>query len=232
MQPTMDSELLKRIPPEVMELPIATGRKPGRRYLEREGRESKKLFIVHELFEWYVALFSWIPGRAGWLTRGLAYRPFLKRAGWPIIFGEGIKITEPWNMELGNWAAIGHHGRANATGGIKIGNWAAVTSGCTLNTISHVYEDPHTPLRLQGIEVAPIVVEDGAWLGNGVYVMPGVTIGTEAIVAANSVVTKDVPPYTIVGGNPARPIRRRRLPGEVLEEVHRPPEARGNAVPE
>ena len=214
MQSAIDPDLLDRIPPEVMELPIATGHKSTRQYFPRKERESRKLFIIHELFEWYVALFGWIPGRFGWFARGLAYRPFLKRAGWPIIFGERIKLTEPWNMELGNWAAIGHNARANATGGITIGNWAAVTSGCVLNTVSHPFDDPDTTLRLQGIEVAPIVIEDGAWLGNGVYVMPGVTVGEGAIVAANSVVTKDVPPYTIVGGSPARPIRRRRLPGE------------------
>ncbi|HEX9869431.1 MAG TPA: acyltransferase [Candidatus Tectomicrobia bacterium] len=213
MQSTIDPELLKRIPPDVLALPIATGRKPMRRFIPRQDRKSARLFIIHEVWEWYVALFSWIPGRTGWLARGLAYRPFLKRAGWPVIFGERVKITEPWNMEVGDWAGIGHNGRANATGGIKLGRWSAATSGCVLNTVSHVYDDP-TNLRDQGIEVAPIVLEDHAWLGNGVYVMPGVTIGQGAIVAANSVVTRDIPPYTIAAGSPARPIRRRRLPGE------------------
>lgn len=229
MQTTIDPKLLNRIPPEVLALPVATGRKPTRKFLPRRHRESPALFVQHELWEWYLALFGGLPGRVGWLARGLAYRPFLKKAGWPVLFGERIKITEPWNMEVGAWSGIGHNGRANATGGITLGRWAAVTHGCVLNTISHVYDDPEANFRTQGIEVAPIVIEDEAWLGNGTYVMPGVTIGTRAIVAANSVVTKDVPPYAIVGGNPAKPIRRRRLPGEGPEGLAHVPGANGDS---
>lgn len=73
----------------------------------------------------------------------------------------------------------------------------------------HAYENADVPYKFQGIfRVAPIRIGRGAWLGQNVVVMPGVTIGELAIVGANSVVTSDVPPKTIVGGVPARPLRR------------------------
>ena len=62
------------------------------------------------------------------------------------------------------------------------------------------------PKSLTGVEEAPIVIEDDAWIGFGSAIMKGVTIGRGAIVGACSVVTNDVPPYTMVAGNPARHI--------------------------
>jgi acetyltransferase-like isoleucine patch superfamily enzyme len=63
--------------------------------------------------------------------------------------------------------------------------------------------------RLHELTKGPIVVRDDVWLGTGATIMSGVTIGQGAVVAACSVVTKDVPPYSIVGGNPAKVIRKR-----------------------
>lgn len=201
--------------PAAAELPLAPGRNPNRTFIPRTARKGVWSLARHELWEWYVALFNWIPGRTGWLMRGLAIKPFLKRSGWPIIFGTNCQIVAPWNLEMDDWAAVGNI--AVATGGITMHKYAAATRGTVLNTVNHIYEDPDIPLRLQGIELAPIVIEEDAWIGNNTYVGPGVTIGRGAIVGANSMVTKDVPPYTIVGGVPARPLRRRRRPGEVVE---------------
>lgn len=53
-----------------------------------------------------------------------------------------------------------------------------------------------------------VIIEDGVWVGAGAIILPGVTIGTKSVVGASSVVTKDVPQFTVVGGNPARPIGR------------------------
>jgi acetyltransferase-like isoleucine patch superfamily enzyme len=196
------------------ELPLAPGRNPDRLFLTRGERMSFKWQARQELWQWYMWLFNWIPGRVGWLARGLAFKPFLKRSGWPLIFGQNIDVVAPWNLEMGDWVGVG--GIVNATGGIQMANYSVATWGTMLNTVNHIYEDPDTPLRLQGVEVAPIIIEEDVWIGTHSYVAPGVTIGKGAIVAANSMVTKDVAPYTIVGGVPARPIRRRRRPGEVV----------------
>lgn len=63
--------------------------------------------------------------------------------------------------------------------------------------------------EVEALTKGPIIVKDDVWIGFGSFVLSGVTIGQGAVVAAGSVVTKDVPPYAIVGGNPARVIRYR-----------------------
>ena len=65
----------------------------------------------------------------------------------------------------------------------------------------------HPEVRDRLVKERPIVIEDDAWLGAGVVVLPGVTVGRGAVVAAGAVVTRDVPPFTIVGGLPARVLR-------------------------
>ena len=94
--------------------------------------------------------------------------------------------------------------------GITIGDGVFIGPKCNLITINHV-EDPEERSTTYG---APIVLEDKVWLGINVTVLAGVTIGYGSIVGANSVVTKDVPPMTIVAGNPARIIRKIKVKEE------------------
>ncbi|KJL40333.1 acyltransferase [Microbacterium trichothecenolyticum] len=80
--------------------------------------------------------------------------------------------------------------------------------GVYISDHMHGFDDPHTPIRDQPlVRVAPVRVERGAWLGQNVVVMPGVTIGAGAVVGANSVVTRDIPARTVAVGAPARVIR-------------------------
>lgn len=77
--------------------------------------------------------------------------------------------------------------------------------GATLTTSAH---ETSCPTRRAGALVArPILIRRGAWIGANATILPGVTVGEGAIVAAGAVVTKDVPPHTVVGGNPARPLK-------------------------
>ena len=95
-------------------------------------------------------------------------------------------------------------------GMVRIGDRAAVSPRVTLVVSSRPNLSriaPYVPVRH-----AAIAIENDAWLGTGVVVLPGTTIGEGAIVAANSVVTQDVKPYTIVGGSPARLIREVSVP--------------------
>lgn len=74
---------------------------------------------------------------------------------------------------------------------------------------SHRFDDPETPVREQGItKAAPVRICEGAWLGQGVVVCPGVTIGRNSVIGANSVVKEDVPSYCVAVGAPARVVRR------------------------
>ena len=75
-------------------------------------------------------------------------------------------------------------------------------------SVNHVFDDPERPFIEQGITAEGVVVEDDVWIGSGAIITDGVCIGRGAVVAAGAVVTKDVPPYTVVGGVPARIIRK------------------------
>jgi acetyltransferase-like isoleucine patch superfamily enzyme len=79
---------------------------------------------------------------------------------------------------------------------------------------NHRYEDTDVPIRLQGETRRGIVVEDDCWLGAGAIVLDGVRIGRGAVVAAGSIVTRDVPAYTVVAGSPARVIKHRHQEAE------------------
>ena len=108
------------------------------------------------------------------------------------------------NLTLGRDVFINLGCRFQDTGGITIGDGTLVGHGCTLTTLNHEID----PDRRADMIPAPVVIGRKVWLGAGVTVVPGVTIGDGAIVAAGAVVTKDVPADTIVGGVPARLIRR------------------------
>lgn len=85
-------------------------------------------------------------------------------------------------------------------GGIDIEDKVLIGPCVTLITVNHILD----PVKRRGLVVKPIRIMRNAWLGAGVTVLPGVTIGENAVVAANSTVTKDVPANTIVAGTPAR----------------------------
>jgi acetyltransferase-like isoleucine patch superfamily enzyme len=95
-------------------------------------------------------------------------------------------------------------------GNITIGANCMIADHCALTPYQHSFADIHRPMREQALTSrGDIVIEDDVWLGLNACVMDGVTIGQGAIVGAGAVVTKDVPPYAIVGGVPARVIRLR-----------------------
>ncbi|MEM8845903.1 MAG: acyltransferase [Bacteroidota bacterium] len=92
-------------------------------------------------------------------------------------------------------------------GPVTIGNDVRLAQNIVLSGLNHNYEDVTKPIHAQGVSTSPIVVEDETWIGANTVVVAGVTIGKHSIVAGGSVVTKDVPPYSVVVGNPARVVK-------------------------
>lgn len=93
-------------------------------------------------------------------------------------------------------------------GPVNIGRDVLLAQYVVLSGLNHSYASIEAPIRLQGVSVNPIVIGDGCWLGAKCIVLPGVHIGKNAVVAAGAVVTKDVPAFTLVAGNPARMLRQ------------------------
>lgn len=116
-------------------------------------------------------------------------------------------------ITLGRNCFIGEFNVMRGQGGIYIGNDVYTGPMVQIVAVNHVYQDATRPIREQGITARGIVIEDDVWIGAGATVVDGVTIGQGSIIGAGSVVTGDIPPYSIAIGTPAKPIKDRRQLG-------------------
>lgn len=130
------------------------------------------------------------------------------KVGKNVEIFSSAKIYGPINLEIGDNVFIGHDalifGAAGST--IKIGNYAKVGSRSIVVTGDHRFSPDGDCIAKEGT-FKNILIDDGATLSTAVIILPGITVGKMAHIAAGSIVTKDVEPYMRVAGNPARPIR-------------------------
>jgi len=124
-------------------------------------------------------------------------------------------------IRIGSRSLIGEGCVLRGQGGITIGDDVYLAPLVQMLAVNHVYHDTTRPISQQGITATGIVVEDGAWIGGGAIILDGVRIGRNAVVGAGAVVTKDVPAYSIVVGNPARVVRDLRAEPLDLPRVKR-----------
>lgn len=104
-------------------------------------------------------------------------------------------------------------------GPVTIGNDVILAQNIVLSGLNHGYEDITKPIHKQPVTKKRITLEDEAWIGANVVIVAGVTIGRHAVVAAGSVVTKDVPPFTVVAGNPAKILKRYNPETKIWERI-------------
>lgn len=106
-------------------------------------------------------------------------------------------------------------------GPVRVGKDVMLAQHIVMSGLNHGYEDVTKSISEHPCTSKEIVVEDQAWIGANAVIVSGVTIGKHAVVAAGSIVTKDVPPYSIVGGNPARLLKQYNFETEQWERVKR-----------
>jgi acetyltransferase-like isoleucine patch superfamily enzyme len=111
-------------------------------------------------------------------------------------------------IRIGRDSLIGEYTVIRGQGGVTIGDRVYTSPLTQIIAVNHVFDDPHRSFVEQGITAAGICIEDDVWLGAAAVVTDGVRIGRGAVVAAGAVVTDDVPPHTVVGGVPARVLRK------------------------
>jgi maltose O-acetyltransferase len=126
--------------------------------------------------------------------------------------GRGVVIESkahiPFHkVEIGSNSGIGYNARLGA---VKMGNNVMMGPDVIILSGSHVFDSRLLPMRVQGgTEDNPVLISDDVWIGARAIILPGVHIGKGAIVGAGAVVSKDVPEYAIVVGNPARVVKQR-----------------------
>ncbi len=120
-----------------------------------------------------------------------------------------VAIGYPQLIELGNRVIINHHTELFGQFGIKIGNQVMIGPYAIIISEKHRYSDWQKPICKQGFDGKAVKIEDDVWIGSFAVILPGVTVGRGAIVGSHTVVTKNVLPYSIVSGIPAKLIKYR-----------------------
>ena len=120
-----------------------------------------------------------------------------------------IHIGDNCSVQM-NTLLTGYGNPGETQGLIKIGNNVRIAPNCMMIAGNHVFDNPDIPICKQGLIYKPITIEDDVWVAGRVNIMAGVTIGKGSVIAAGSVVTHDVPPYSVVAGCPAKVIKRRQ----------------------
>jgi acetyltransferase-like isoleucine patch superfamily enzyme len=113
-------------------------------------------------------------------------------------------------VRIGNFVSIGPFCFFACKSRIEIGSNVSIGSGTQLMAGGHVSDDPDIPVIRQARSAKGITIEDGAWIGTGAIILDGVSVGCNSIVGAGAVVSKDVPAWTVVLGNPARVVQKRK----------------------
>jgi maltose O-acetyltransferase len=152
---------------------------------------------------------STFPG--GRVYKGVRYflaKRMLKKCGKKVTIENQCYIGSGKNIEIGNYSGIGQ--RCYLQGKIRIGKYVMMAPEVIILTENHNFSDTSKLMRFQGNQSPePVLIEDDVWIGARVIILPGVRIGTGSVIGAGSVVTKNVGPFSIIAGNPAKLIGKR-----------------------
>jgi putative colanic acid biosynthesis acetyltransferase WcaF len=172
----------------------------------------KREKIAERIWEWLrPTVFGISPWFArGWRLMWVRFAAKFYRGGGcyspSVSLSKSSRIEYPWNIRIGDLSSVGANAWVYALDKISIGKNCCIGEDVKLITGSHDISLPTFDLITK-----PITIKDNVWIATGAMVLPGVTIGEGAVVAAGAVIVKDVEPWTVVGGNPAKVIKKREL---------------------
>ncbi len=156
-----------------------------------------------------------------WGKRSIMSSPDLLYQTNAISVGDKVEIRKGSRLEtIGSWdgiepkisigdgTSIHLYFHCGAAESVRIGKDVLIAGRVYISDHDHEVDVPDIPPKRSGLKVAPVTIGDEVWIGEGAVILKGVTIGRRAVIGANAVVTKNVEPYTIVAGVPARVIRK------------------------
>lgn len=179
---------------------------------------------LKRLVDWLIM--NQLETRPRWFIRMLA--PLYQHRGKHAVIHHSVRMDTPPYRKfwLGDYSVvesfacinnavgdviIGDHTRVGLhntiIGPVSIGNHVNLAQGITVTALNHNFSDAGKRIDTQGVSTTPVVIEDDVWIGANTVILPGVTIGQHSVVAAGAVVTKEVPPHSLVAGVPAKVIR-------------------------
>lgn len=184
-------------------------------------------FIMHPIKtrpNWWIRLFSFL---------------YLKRGKGSVIYRSVRKDLPPFNhfslgcysvvesysclnnavgdLTIGDYTRIGLHN--TLIGPAHIGNHVNLAQNITVTGLNHNYQDASRRIDEQGVSTEKVIINDDVWIGANSVILPGVTIGEHSVIAAGSVVSRSIPPYSICAGIPAKVIKTYNFSTEKWEKV-------------
>lgn len=141
------------------------------------------------------------------LRRRFARLPFLS-CGANVEWHGGV-VTDARRIEIGEHVYIGPGTHLHGRGGIRIGDGVVIGPRVTIHSSNHNHRSPQCVPYDGGVQILPVEVAEAVWIGDRAMLCPGVRVGRGAIVGMGSVVSRDVPPFAIVAGNPAKVVAMR-----------------------
>ena len=175
-------------------------------------RYQKHIFhlIIEEYLCWLVRS---LPGMLGVGIRYIAYKLLFARLDALILVYPGVYLTHTYGIRCGKNVSINSGAVIDGRGEIEIGDYTMIGPNVCIASSDHQYLNTNQPMCMQGHKNAPVKISEDVWVGANATILSGITIGQGSIVAAGAVVTKDVPPYAIVAGIPAKVIKHRKEQG-------------------
>lgn len=139
--------------------------------------------------------------------RALCVGGYIDKCGHDVNIQSNAIIAK--RVSIGDYSGVGE--RSLVQGNVRIGKHVMMGPEVYIYTQNHRFDQLDITMDSQGFgEEKPVIIEDDVWIGSRVTILPGVTVGTGSVIGASSVVTKDVPPYSVVGGNPAKILKTRK----------------------
>lgn len=166
--------------------------------------------------------------------------PFYHKKGKGAIIRPRTRMdVAPWNkFDMGQYSTIEDFSAINngvgnviigdrtkiglsntIIGPVVMGNDIRLAQNITVSGLNHNYEDVNRPVHEQGVSTAQISIENGTWIGANVVILAGVTIGENCVIAAGSIVTRNIPSYSVAVGNPAKVVKQYNQEAEIWEKV-------------
>lgn len=180
---------------------------------------------LKRLVDWLIM--NQVQTRPRWYIRMLA--PLYQHRGRHAVIHRSVRMdTPPYRkFSLGNYSVVESYSCINnAVGDVIIGDYTRVglhntiigpvtigshvnlAQGITVTALNHNFSETDKRIDEQGVSTTPVTIDDDVWIGANAVILPGVSIGTHSVVAAGAVVTKDVPPHSLVAGVPAKIIKQ------------------------
>ncbi len=150
-----------------------------------------------------------IPGIPGFLLRTLVAKLLFKQTAGMTYIQPNVVFVHTNRLRVGKSFCVNSGTYINAIGGIRVGDHVLLGPNVTVSSGMHPIEGRFPSISSRPSIPKPIVIENDVWIGANAVIMPGVTLAEGTVVGANSVVTKDTEPYSVVVGSPARKIRTR-----------------------